>query len=271
MELSSSSSGLSNSSKFVKNYESYIKDGFFAWTLTSNGYKYLTWNMVLFWKKAVKDIQICVICADRPSYIFLQREGIQCILLDQTIVDYGPQIVPFGSRNFSFLNRIKLRLLSLFANNPSVKQCLYLDGDIIVYKDIVSNIKERLSEAELVFQCDEKDRECLSHTLNIPCPNLCTGLIAWNHGADKGIFQITDEAVWDSKPEDQVWVNYSLQKNKIPATSLSRILYPNGMRVGLTKNTPELLEKAICLHYNYRVGNSKKIDMKRFGDWLLPY
>jgi hypothetical protein len=227
--------------------------------------------MVLFWKKAVKDIQLCVICIDRPSYIFLQKEGIDCILLDKPIADHGPEYIPFGSRYFSMLNRIKLRLLSLFAEDLSIKQCLYLDGDIIIYKDIVCDIKERLLEADLVFQCDEKDRSCLSHTLNISCPNLCTGLIAWNHGADKGIFQITDETVWDSRPEDQVWVNYILQKNKIPATSLSRILYPNGIRVGLTKNTPELLEKAICLHYNYRICTSKKIDMKRYNDWLLPY
>ena len=33
------------------------------------------------------------------------------------------------------------------------------------------------------------------------------------------------------------------------------------MRVGLTKNTPELLEKAICLHYNCRICTSKKIDI----------
>jgi hypothetical protein len=253
-------------------YGSYIKDGFLAWTLTSNGYKYLTWNMALHWKQHVQGVPLLVVCSDKASHNFLSREGISCILIDDMLIDYGPQIVPFGSRQFSVLNRLKLRLLTAFASDSTVQQCLYLDGDIIVYKDIVVDIKERLQEAPLLFQCDEKQSDCSSISTRISCPNVCTGLIAWNHGGiDKSIFQISDEAVWSEKPEDQVWVNYMLRTKQIPVSVLSRILYPNGARVSLTKNTPELAKKAICLHYNYRVGGTKKSDMKRFGDWCLPY
>jgi hypothetical protein len=85
------------------------------------------------------------------------------------------------------------------------------------------------------------------------------------------VFKITDMDVWKEKPEDQVWVNYSAKLAGLPVSILPRDLYPNGARASLTKNTPELNEKAICLHYNYRVGDSKKADMKRFGDWQLIY
>lgn len=121
------------------------------------------------------------------------------------------------------------------------------------------------------MQCDEKQQECSSQTARIQCPNVCTGLIAWNHGIDTRLFTVNDEDIWNTKPEDQVWVNSMIQNLQIPVTPLSRSLYPNGARASLTKNTPELSEKAICLHYNYRVGDSKKADMKRYGDWLLPY
>lgn len=117
------------------------------------------------------------------------------------------------------------------------------------------------------MQCDEQCIECTGS----PCPNVCSGLIAWCHGADQGCFKLDNEKVWLEKPEDQVWVNYKLRELGIQVSVLPRDLYPNGARCTKTKTTPELKDKAICLHYNWRVGGSKKADMKRFGDWLLPY
>jgi len=212
------------------------------------------------------------VCADKISYNFLTREGIGCVLLAESMtMDYGTQIVPFGSRQFSVLNRVKLRVLKLFAEDPAIQQCLYLDGDIIVYKNIVEDIKTQLLGASLVMQCDEKQQDCTSRVNNVACSNLCTGLIAWNHGVDTRIFLVDDEQEWGKSPEDQVWVNKMLSKLRIPVTPLSRTLYPNGARLTLTKTSNELSEAAICLHYNYRVGDSKKADMRRFGDWVLPY
>ena len=247
-------------------YTQYIKDGLLAWTLTSNGYKYLTWNFVEHWRRSVKGQPICVVCADKPSYSFLTREGVSCVLADDLVADFGPDICPFGSRTFSVLNRVKLRLLNAFAQDAQVEMCLYIDGDICVYKDICADIRERLAAAPMLLQCDEKD-----NCSGSGCPNLCTGLVAWRHGADGGVFKIDNEAKWAEKPEDQVWFNWKRQELNLPVEALPREIYPNGMLATKTKNNPELAEKAICLHYNYRVGGSKKTDMKRLGDWLLPY
>ena len=247
-------------------YTQYIKNGLLAWTLTSNGYKYLTWNFVEHWRRSVKGQPICVVCADKPSYSFLTREGISCVLADDLVADFGPDICPFGSRTFSVLNRVKLRLLDAFSHDEQVQMCLYIDGDICVYKDICADIRARLAAAPMLLQCDEKE-DCSG----AGCPNLCTGLVAWRHGADGGVFKIDNEAKWSEKPEDQVWFNWKRQKLNLPVVELPREIYPNGARVMKTKNNPELAEKAICLHYNYRVGGSKKADMKRLGDWLLPY
>jgi hypothetical protein len=192
-------------------YDQYIKDGLLAWTLTSNGYKYLTWNFVEHWRRSVKGQPICVLCADKPSYSFLTREGVPCVLVDDVVKDFGPEICPFGSRTFSVLNRLKLRLLNLFAREEAVQRCLYIDGDICVYKDICADIKVRLEETPLLFQCDEKE-DCLG----VGCSNLCTGLVAWRHGADGGIFVVDDGYKWAEKPEDQVWVNWKLRKLSIP-------------------------------------------------------
>ena len=248
----------------------FVKDGTLCWTLTSNGYKYMTWNFALHWQKACPGTPLLVVCADKPSQQFLSREGVRCILWDNALADFGPQIVPFGSRQFSTLNRLKLTLLNTFSQDESIQNCIYLDGDIAVYKNVAEDLKARLDLQPLWMQCDEQVQECTA-TEQQRCPNTCTGVIAFKHGADGGIFNITDQEVWSKKPEDQVWVNYAASTLGIPVAVLPRDLYPNGARLSLTKRDPSLIEKCFLLHYNYRVGDSKKADMKRFGDWLLPY
>ncbi len=248
----------------------FVKEGCLCWTLTSNGYKYMTWNFTKFWQTSCPGVPLLVVCADKPSYQFLTREGVRCSLWDNALADFGPQIVPFGSRQFSTLNRLKLTLLDSFAKDETIEKCIYLDGDIAVYKNVAEDLKARLDEHPLWMQCDEQVQDCTADDQQ-RCPNTCTGVIAFRHGADGGIFKITDQALWAQKPEDQVWVNTAAKALDVPVAVLPRDLYPNGARLTLTKRDPALLEKCCLLHYNYRVGDSKKADMKRFGDWLLPY
>ena len=247
--------------------DGYIKNGRLCWTLTSNGYKYLTWNFVLHWRKAIKHPML-VICADRASYSFLQREGISCVLAGEVLPDYGTSIVPFGSRNFSTLNRMKLYYLAEFARRPEIQECCYLDGDVIVYADFLDGVFGGMGDTKLALQCDEQRATCNGTG---QCPNGCTGVVLFKHGLDPAVFIIHNEAEWQIQPEDQVWVNKQLVRLSIPWVVLSREGFPNGARAAITKRNPELSGLAYLLHYNYRVGDIKKADMKRYGDWLLPY
>ncbi|MFZ4599875.1 MAG: putative nucleotide-diphospho-sugar transferase [Terrimicrobiaceae bacterium] len=250
------------------NYSLYIKDGLLCWTLTSNGYKYLTLNFYKHWQRSCSSTPLLIVCADKPSYTFFVREGISCRLVDEGVQDYGIHISLFGTRNFQTLNRMKLRILHMIANDPAVMKSIYLDGDICIYRNFLDDIQGRLEVCPLVFQCDEneKEKECSK-----PCKNVCTGLIAFVHGHDNGIFKIDDLAVWKQKPEDQVWVNHKIEQVACAYDTLPRELYPNGARLNYTQTNPGVLEKAFLCHYNYRVGNSKKMDMKRYGDWMIPY
>jgi hypothetical protein len=249
--------------------DSYIKNGRLCWTMTSNGYKYLTWNFVLHWRKASKHPML-VICADRTSYNFLQRESIPCVLAAELLPDYGTSVVPFGSRNFSTLNRMKLYYLAEFARRPEIRECCYLDGDVIVYADFLDGVFGGMADQLLALQCDEQKATCGGKD-NEKCPNGCTGVVLFKHGIDPAVFTIHDEAEWQLQPEDQVWVNKQLVRLGIHWIVLSREGFPNGARAAMTKRMPELGAMAYLLHYNYRVGDVKKIDMKRYGDWLLPY
>ena len=130
----------------------YLVNGRLCWTLTSNGYKFLTWNFAIHWQEVMK-VPLLIICSDRDAHAFFQREGVRSVLAERVLQNYsgtnfGPQIVPFGSRQFSQLNRLKLRLLAEFSQRPEIQECIYLDGDIIVYKNFLEDIQLRL---ELFF------------------------------------------------------------------------------------------------------------------------
>jgi len=245
----------------------YLKHGRLCWTLTSNGYKYLTWNFILHWRKSIQH-PLLIICADKASHNFLQREGISCVLANDLLPDFGTSIVPFGSRNFSLLNRMKLYYLEQFAVMPEIKECCYLDSDVIVYSNFLDDVFNNMLEGEIAFQCDEQKATCGGR---YECSNACTGVILFKHGINALIFSIDSEREWSVKPEDQVWVNKKLVEYGVDWQVLSREGFPNGARLTMTKLNPQLRELAYLLHYNYRVGDVKKADMKRHGDWLLPY
>ena len=214
---------------------------------------------------------IMVVCADKTAHTFLQREGIQCRLADAVLPDFGREISPFGTANFSKLNRLKLNLLEMFAKEEQVKTNIYVDGDIIVNGDIVSDLVNRLdiSGAPLLWMpCDQREDPCTNPNA---CPNLCTGLVAFRKGIPSDLFRITDAERWKQRPEDQVWVNAQIAITGFKAGTLPRPEYQNGVRLPIVLRNSDLKLKTLCWHYNFRVGDSKKADMKRYGDWLLPY
>ena len=245
-------------------YTNYIRDGRLCWTLTSNGYKYLTWNFYKSWSKAHPEQPLLILCADTSVHLFFRREGVPAVLAKGRLPDYGPAIVQFGSSNFKTLNALKLQLLADFAKDSAIETCVYLDGDIVVYRPFLADIFTRLQEHPLWFQCDEQTRECTGFDAT-GCPHVCTGLIAFRHGIDARIFQLTaqDQALWvKGSEQDQPYVNARIREFGIVAKTLPVADYPNGIR--MTQRSG-----AALLHYNYLVGNQKVGMMKRNGDWFV--
>lgn len=240
--------------------------GSFVFTLTSNGYKLLTLNLVRQLQALNVPWTLCIICADKESYLFFSREGIPCRRVETPLANFGAQLSPFGSKQFQTLNRMKLALLSECIENSAINVGVYLDGDIAMYRDFLPDIEERLvSGSPFLFQCDEQSRKDCSGA----CPNFCTGFIAWRKGASAEPFTLSaaDKELWEKTPEDQVFVNTKMRALGHSFSSLPRALYPNGMFASLTG----IKDTAFLLHYNYLVGAMKQKKMKANGDWIIPY
>lgn len=234
-----------------------------VWTLTSHGYQFLTHNLYKMLQKCGVPWRLCIICADDASYQYMRREGIPAIKSEVQLPDFGFDISPFGSGNFQRLNLLKLLILDSLAKDERISSCIYMDGDIGVYRDFVPDIISRLVKDPLLFQCDEHKRTIVCGDYD--CPSPCTGFIAWSKGFDGGIFAMNDRAEWLKMPEDQVWVGKRLKALGLRYKTLDRSLYPNGAFV----SQEDIRNEAYILHYNYRFGKTKIADMKRFGDWLL--
>ena len=253
-------------------------------TLTSNGYKFYTLNLVRQLQEVLGPGQpwrLAVFSVDAGAATFLQREGVPCIRLQgaPTGLDAaGMAPAPFGSRQFQLMNRRKLDMLAAVAGVEAVKQVIYMDGDIAVYRDFVPDMEARLTAAPdtVLMQCDEGVRVDCSGTA---CPNRCTGFFAWSCGGAAAVRDVLRlggaeaEEVWRAKPEDQPFVNQRLAAIGLPVVSLPRDLYPNGVYASVygRKRIAAVTTGPMLLHYNYMVGDAKKGKMRANGDWLLPY
>jgi hypothetical protein len=239
-------------------YERHIRAGRLCWTLTSNGYKYLTWNLYQSWTKAHPEQPLLVVCADTSAYLFLRREGVPVIMASKRLPDYGPGIITFGTTFFRSLNALKLAILHEFMIDSRIETCIYCDGDIVIYRPFLNDIEERLQTCPLWLQCDEPAAACSE-----PCPMLCTGLIAARHGVDPLIFRVDDRTLWEKGAgQDQPYVNERIRALSVSAKSLPGDLYPNGARL-------QMRDGAFLAHYNHMYGNQKIGAMKRRGDWTI--
>ena len=237
-----------------------------VWTMTTNGYKYLTLNLIRTIQQAKCPWKLLVVAADRESFTFFRNEGLPVLLYSKAQRTQETAISRWGSPQFQRYNLIKLEIAQLFAQNAAVKRCVYMDGDITLFTDFLPDLTTRLdTEPEvLLFQCDQKETGPCTAT---GCTNCCTGLIAWAHGHDQGVFDTSNPQAWGEIRDDQVWVNKQLQAKKVPYKTLPREFYPNGAYINTIQDHPG----AFLLHYNHRVANFKILEMKRLKKWIIPY
>uniref|UniRef100_A0A6C0IEG5 Nucleotide-diphospho-sugar transferase domain-containing protein n=1 Tax=viral metagenome TaxID=1070528 RepID=A0A6C0IEG5_9ZZZZ len=247
------------------NYDSYIKDETLLWTMTSNGYKYLTYNLYLSLQKVNPKIKLMIVCVDKESQIFFRTMNISSIFYKSTKpVPPGTQPSQFGSDTFMNYNRMKLEIMEDLRLKTDVNYIIYLDGDIVVFKDFIPYIKEQftLLNTTFLFQCDD----LYGSPNKTQC---CTGFFAFKRThLEKSPFVLYDKGLWLTIREDQPWVNKHIRMYNIPFEFLDRSLFPNGVYVNEGRWK---LGDPYILHFNHMVGNAKISMMKRLGLWYHMY
>lgn len=252
------------------NIEPFVKDGRVVWTMTTNGYKFYTLNLIA-WLKDVAKVPwtLCVICCDAESYSFFRREGIQCISYETSTNKGQQRIAAFGTDDFAKWNKKKVELLKWFAENAKglgITRTLYLDGDIVVQRDPWPVLEECFKETDVdfLFQCD-----CVGVEDHSDCGVICSGVIAQRIGeVATPLYEFEKEGWLAADRQDQPYIAQRLKTLGIPYKTLKRSLWGNG---DWQKSSRWKEDQWVLLHYNYRVGDTKKAAMRSFGHWRIPY
>jgi hypothetical protein len=237
--------------------------------MTTNGYKFYTLNLIAFLKEVAKvPWRLCVICCDSESYSYFRREGIPCVAY-QSEHKGQRAIAAFGTDDFARWNRKKVELLHWFAKESAglgITKTLYLDGDIVVQRDPWAFLEAEWAQGapDYLFQCD-----CVGKEDHEGCGVICSGVIAQRiTGSMDTLYEFVPEEWLAAERQDQPYIGRRLKTLGIPYKTLKRSLWGNGhwQKGEGWRGIPWVL-----LHYNYRVGDTKKAAMKTFGHWRIPY
>ena len=250
------------------NYNLYVENEVLIWTMTSNGYKYLTYNLWLSFKKANMNQKLLIICVDKESHMFFRTMSVPSMFYKpQKPVLPGTQPSQFGSDTFMNYNHMKLEIADDIRIKVSAKYVIYMDGDIVVFRDFIPYIKEEFEKKDttFLFQCDD-----LYDSQNKT--QCCTGFFTFKRSnlerSTISPFLIYDSKLWKEIREDQPWVNKHIRMYNIPYDYLERSLFPNGVYI---KEERWKLNNPYLLHFNHLVGNAKISTIKRLGLWYHNY
>ena len=272
---------------------SFVHQGTLTFTVTTNGYKFLTWNLWLHCQRLQVPWKLCVLCLDKESYRFFQTVAmIPCLLLEGAglrVEGNAMKVSQHGTGDFNRITRLKLKAFTEILQRMEVEKLLYLDGDIVLFRDPWPYLKDQLTaEKPLWFQCDEHNSEYTCSGYESMCRNCCTGVIALHlggstdKGTDKEADKVTpreqfsslfrlEESLWKEckQNNDQEYVQKQLASLGIPFTTFSRDLFPNGQF--LHEDKWKSLKEPYLLHFNFLVGSAKERVIRSKGFWLVPY
>jgi hypothetical protein len=251
-----------------------------VFTVTSNGYKFMTWNLWLHCQRIGVPWTLLIICLDKESHRFFQTiANIPSVLLPSVkLVLHGDTTIvsSHGSGDFNRITREKLTAFTWMLEK-NYTHYLYLDSDIILFRDPVPYLDTILSsENYLWFQCDEHGEG--DYTCSGPaskCTNVCTGVIAFykDESTKSKLLSMVnyDADLWKSCKDnnDQEYIQKKIVRESIQYKTLSRDLYPNGFFLG--KDHWKSLNAPHLLHFNFIVGQNKQRVIKSKGFWLVPY
>jgi hypothetical protein len=249
--------------------DNFIKDKTLCFTVTSDGYKYFTWNLYQYFQKVKPSVPLCILCLDRESNDFFNRIAMipsRLYLMEGTRLEHK-QPALFGTTPFKRMNRMKLKALQELSQREDIQRLIFLDSDIALFRDPLPELLEMWKSCPLWFQCDEAregDFEC-----STPCSNACTGVIAMNLTEEtrpvfNKLYSIDDS--WRQAVTDQDYINLRLQQFGIPFQTLPRQVFPNGI---FLREDRYKQGNPVLLHFNHIVGMDKKRFMKKQECWLL--
>tara|TARA_B100000575_G_scaffold12699_1_gene9185 strand:- start:3198 stop:3914 length:717 start_codon:yes stop_codon:yes gene_type:complete len=233
-------------------------NNYVAITYTTNGYIDFTHNLLSSIEKNNIDINIKVFSLDKKATKYFESKGIESVEFKSKYVESQDEMFFQNSDNFGYLMMAKFEIIykELLKND----YVLYIDGDIVIKKDIIKYLFAVKRNYDIIFQDDKRPSKP-----NLI--NLCAGFMFIKSNKKTLKFFNPDnlniEKITSYKTHDQTHINKN--KSKFNYGVLSLDMFPNGAHY--YKNYENLNPSII--HFNYVIGEEKINTIKKHNEWYL--
>jgi hypothetical protein len=247
-------------------------------TISNFGYLPYVENLRESIRRAGITWQLIILCMDAKTVEYCKKRSIPCFPCS---TNAGNEALNWKDHEHVSVQRILIQkldcLLQFMSAYPQMSEYIYMDGDIMVFKDFVPYVSEFSKAYDMVFQCDEFNYvpTCHSYLPGTVCANACTGFMyIKNTPFNRTVLDyrrfIGDTVVLNA---DQGYINGMIKRShRLPETSFRtkivkwttfpRDLITNGSYLGNLPPCPYIL------HYNFLVGTDKKKKMQENGHWF---
>lgn len=216
----------------------------------------------------ITDLDVIVLCMDTKTAEYCKSKSIPYFVCNTNV---GEEFFNWKTHDKAQVNKTLMQkldcLIQFMDSNKSIEEFIYMDGDIVVFKDFRKYIQDYSKTYDIVFQCDEWNTipDCSGRARNGLCKYACTGFMyIKNRVSIKTLFNYHLHMNTTEICHDQEYVNWVLKTNKsIPWTTFPRNTIPNGS----FRNSN--LSEAYILHYNFLSGNDKQNEMISHGHWFV--
>lgn len=243
---------------------SHIYEMWSVVTVANFGYMPYVENLCESIRRAGIEWQLTVLCMDAKCVEYCKEHNIP----HEACVTSAPSEYQSWASSFQDFNNTVFQKLTCLRQylqkHPDVTYCVYLDGDIIVFKDFLPYLKDNYSGYDWVFQCDQNGGICSSQD---QCPYMCSGFMVMKN--NPFVLDILNYSKYAKDitafSTDQHYLNLAVRqihKMQIRITTLPKHLFPNGSQL------PSLPPAPFILHYNYLIGAEKKKRMIENGHWI---
>ena len=223
-------------------------------TLTNKGYIKFTENLINSIKKNNVELDLTIGAMDNFAFTHFKNLGFNVQLISE---QNQKKFLKQNSSEFGEYMIHKLNMITYFLERH--RRVLYVDGDIVIKKNINEYLNDEIGKLDLLIQND----------INLEKPdneNLCAGFMVINSNEKTREFFNTDniprEIIMNGL-HDQGYINS--EKEKLNYKKLPSELFPNGSY--FYKNFKQINPKII--HFNYVIGRKKITTMKKYGEWYL--
>ena len=225
-------------------------------TFTNSGYINFTNNLLESIKINKIDINLKIFAIDDESFNYFKNihDNVERYYQEK----FSSKLIHQKENNFGSLMLIKFDIIysSLLEN----KYVGYIDGDIVIKKNIDGILLPIVKDLDILFQNDKRPSK----------PNLinvCAGFMIINSNKKTKKFFKPSEKLNNKflkyKTHDQTHINKNLSKFKYKMLPLDA--FPNGPHF---YTNHENLDPYI-VHFNYLLGEKKEDSMKTYKEWYL--